>query len=155
MSRAFVKDYDEADPVDDLADRLVSTHPNLVTAAGLARIEAEITRLHEVRERARADADKAALDAAARDLRYWQARHATAQVQPAPATNERVQFGSAVTIARADGRVQTFRVVGEDEADPAEGTVSYISPLARAVTGKQVGDAVRVAGDDVEVTAIN
>jgi transcription elongation GreA/GreB family factor len=59
-----------------------------------------------------------------------------------------------VTIARADGRTQTFRIVGEDEADPARGTLSYISPLARALFGKGVGDVIEVGHSEAEVVKI-
>ncbi len=59
-----------------------------------------------------------------------------------------------MTLDREDGRRQTFRIVGEDEADPAKGSVSYVSPLAAAVMGKAVGDVAMVAGRDVEVIAI-
>ena len=51
---------------------------------------------------------------AARDLRYWNARRASAQVVPAPADPDKVHFGSTVTIQRDDGRRQTYRIVGED-----------------------------------------
>jgi transcription elongation GreA/GreB family factor len=154
MSRAFVKDYEDTNPVEDLPDRLVSSHPNLVTEAGLARIEAEIAKARDLRDAAKAGEDKPGLAAAARDLKYWQTRHATAQVQPAPSPGGPAAFGSAVTIVRGDGRRQTFRIVGEDEADPAVGTVSYVSPLARAVMDKEEGDVVNVAGDDVEIEKI-
>jgi transcription elongation GreA/GreB family factor len=50
-----------------------------------------------------------------------------------------VQFGRTVDLERDDGRLQTFRIVGEDEADPASGSVSYVSPLAQALLGKQGG----------------
>ena len=66
----------------------------------------------------------------------------------------KVVFGGSVTFVRDDGREQTFRIVGEDEADPAEGRVSYVSPLARAVMGKEVGDTAMVAGHEVEITAV-
>lgn len=56
---------------------------------------------------------------------------------------------------RADGREQTYRIVGEDEADPVRGTISYVSPVARALLGKQVGEAVRVGISDIERVAIN
>jgi len=59
-----------------------------------------------------------------------------------------------VALVRADGRRQSFRIVGEDEADPARGTLSYVSPLARALLGKGVGDTARVGGGDVEIVAI-
>jgi transcription elongation GreA/GreB family factor len=66
-----------------------------------------------------------------------------------------VQFGSAVTIMRDDGRKQTFRIVGEDEADPGKGTISHVSPLAIALLGKRIGDVVRAGKEDAEITAIN
>ena len=50
--------------------------------------------------------------------------------------------------------MQTFRIVGEDEADPSRGTVSHVSPLARAVLGKSVGDVVMVLGREAEVLEI-
>ena len=81
--------------------------------------------------RRRAAGDRAALASVGRDLRYWTARRSTAQVMPAPEDTEKVQFGSTVTIVRDDGRRQTFRIVGEDEAEPAQGTLSYASPVAR------------------------
>jgi transcription elongation GreA/GreB family factor len=59
-----------------------------------------------------------------------------------------------VTIERDDGRRQTYRVVGEDEADPTKGTLSYVSPLARALTGKAVGDVVQAGNSDAEIVAI-
>jgi transcription elongation GreA/GreB family factor len=59
-----------------------------------------------------------------------------------------------VEIERDDGRRQTFRIVGEDEADPARGSISYVSPLARALLGKTVGDTVVVNGAEVEVAAV-
>ena len=63
-------------------------------------------------------------------------------------------FGSRVTIERDDGRTQTFRIVGEDEADPAEGLLSYVSPLARALTGKRVGEIVPAGQSEAEILAI-
>ena len=66
----------------------------------------------------------------------------------------RVMFGCTVTIEREDGRVQTFRIVGEDEADPQAGSISYVSPMARALLGKAAGDEAQVAGAAVEITDI-
>ena len=152
MSRAFVKEQEDA--VEDLPDRPVSPHPNLVTPAGLAAIDRELARLQAERSAAvRAD-DRAAQAAVARELRYWTARRATAQLIE-PGESETVRFGSTVSIEREDGRRQTFRIVGEDEADPAEGSISYVSPLARALIGRGEGDVVRVAGGEVEVLAVS
>lgn len=66
-----------------------------------------------------------------------------------------VRFGASVTIAREDGRRQTFRIVGEDEAAPQDGKISYVSPLARALVGKSVGDVVKEGGRDAEIVEIS
>jgi transcription elongation GreA/GreB family factor len=55
------------------------------------------------------------------------------------------------TVRRDDGREQTFRIVGEDEADPARGTVSHVSPLARAVLTCGPGDTVEIRGGKAEI----
>ena len=44
--------------------------------------------------------------------------------------------------------------MGEDEADPAKGSVSYASPLARALMGKAVGDVAMVNGAEVEIVGV-
>jgi transcription elongation GreA/GreB family factor len=151
MSRAFVK---EQDSVNELPERLISEHPNLVTGDGLKQIEAEVARFDAAHAAAQADGDREAMAATARDLRYWSARLASAELVPEPADNAHVQFGSTVTIEREDGRRQTYRIVGEDEADPAKGSISFVSPLAVSLVGKSVGDTVKVAGGEAEITAI-
>jgi transcription elongation GreA/GreB family factor len=152
MSRAFVKETDQA--VEDLPERPISPHPNFVTAEGLAGIEATLARLQQEHTAAKAAQDGAALARLARDLRYWTSRRATAQVIAAPSSPAEVHFGSIVTILRDDGRRQTYRIVGEDEADPTRGTISYMSPVARALTGKKLGDVVRAGTSDAEVIEI-
>jgi transcription elongation GreA/GreB family factor len=154
MSRAFTKEPDEGEPLEDLPDRPLSPHPNLVTAQGLAQIEAALAVAHEAHARAQSAGDRGALAHAARDLRYWTARRSTAQPMPAPENAGKVQFGSAVTIERDDGRRQTWRIVGEDEAEPNEGTLSYVSPVARALMGKSVGDVVQAGTGEAEIVGI-
>jgi transcription elongation GreA/GreB family factor len=154
MSRAFVKEPDGGDVAEELPERPISPHPNLVTAEGLARIEGEVARLQREHAAAQAGNDLSALARAARDLRYWNKRRASARVVAAPTDSTRVQFGSTVTIMREDGRRQTFRIVGEDEADPARGTLSHVSPLARALFGKHVGDTIEAGRSEAEIVAI-
>ncbi|HEY6992810.1 MAG TPA: transcription elongation factor GreA [Xanthobacteraceae bacterium] len=154
MSRAFVKEPDGEDVAEELPERPISPHPNLVTAEGLARIEAEIARLQQEHAAAQAANDRGALARTARDLRYWNARRATARIVAPPTDSTRVHFGSTVTIRRVDGRRQTFRIVGEDEADPARGTLSHVSPLARGLFGKQVGDTIEAGQSEAEIVAI-
>jgi transcription elongation GreA/GreB family factor len=153
MSRAFVKEQDDAGG-EALPDRLISEHPNLVTREGLAQIEAEVARLTQAHAAAQAEEDRALAAATARDLRYWKSRQQSAELVTPPADPEHVHFGSTVSVERDDGRKQTFRIVGEDEADPAKGTIPYVSPLARALSGKSVGDVVKVGDGEVEILAI-
>ena len=153
MSRAFVKDTD-ADAVEDLPDRPVSEYPNDVTAEGLAQIEAAVAAAQAALGAAQAAGDRAAMAQAGRDLRYWSARRATAHVVPDTDDATQVRFGGTVTILRDDGREQTFRIVGEDEADPSRGTLSHASPLARALFGKKVGDVVPAGSGEAEIVAI-
>ena len=152
MSRAFVKETDE--PFESLPDRPISGHQNLVTPEGLQSIEAVLARLHDERAAALAGNDPAAQARIARELRYWMSRHATAQVVRTPENPTVVCFGCTVTIARDDGRRQTYRIVGEDEADPSRGTISYVSPLARAMMRKQAGDVVPVSDYEAEILQI-
>jgi transcription elongation GreA/GreB family factor len=154
MSKAFTKEPETGDVYDDLPDRPVSPH-NLVTPKGLEMIEAELARLHLEHTAAQEANDRARLAKTNRDLRYWTSRRATAQVMEPPKDAKEVHFGSTVTILREDGRRQTYRIVGEDEADPSAGTLSYVSPVAQALMGKQVGDVVEAGAADAEIVEIS
>ncbi|MFS0710988.1 transcription elongation factor GreA [Brevundimonas phoenicis] len=158
MSVAFTREEDLEATAADLVDRPISPHPNHVTAEGLALIEAELAAARAAYTRAQTqgaiEADRTAMARATRDLRYWSARRASAQLLET-ASDGRVRFGGSVAIEREDGRSQTWRIVGEDEADPAKGSVSHVSPLARALMGKRVGDEATVAGQSVEIVAVD
>ena len=159
MSVAFTKEEDSEAAAADLPDRPISPHPNLVTAAGLAQLDEELAKARAAYAAAHAggdvSADRTAMARATRDLRYWSARRASAQLVEPGDKDGVVRFGGTVTIEREDGRSQTWRIVGEDEADPTHGSVSYISPLARALLGKSVGDLAMVNGAELEVVAID
>lgn len=153
MSKAFVRE-DGTEGLPELPERPVSPHPNWVTAEGLAMIEREIARLQGALAEARVQDNLPAVAEASRDLRYWTARRASAETAPSPADREKVQFGSTVTVRRDDGRVATYRIVGEDEAQPSRGTLSYVSPLARALLGRAEGDTVEAVGGETEILKI-
>lgn len=160
MSVAFVKEESAETAAETLLpDRPVSPHPNLVTEAGLEALKRQLEEAREAYGAASAieDVNERRRQAAGplRDLRYFTERVRTAQVMPEPTTSEVVAFGSTVTFSREDGRVQTYRIVGEDEADPKAGTISYVSPVARQLMGKRVGDVVSVAGQELELVAIS
>ncbi len=142
-----------------LPDRPISPHPNLVTETGLKALEQQLQSAREALEAANAveDINERRRQAAgpARDIRYFAERVHSAQVLPRPASNEVVAFGATVRFSRDDGREQSYRIVGEDEADPKAGTISYVSPVARALTGKSVGDVVTVGNQELEILAIS
>jgi transcription elongation GreA/GreB family factor len=149
MSQAFVK---ETDPTDELPDREISPHPNYVTAEGLAAIEARVAEFQRDYAEAQAGSDPERIDRprlarAARELRYWTARRQSAQLVPPGADDGRVRFGSRVTLSGPDGE-RSYRIVGEDEADPSAGLLSYVAPLARALIGKEEGDRVTIGAGD-------
>ncbi len=160
MSVAFTKE-DSAETASEtlLPDRPVSPHPNLVTEAGLKALELQLQQAQEAYEAAQGIADvnerrrQGALPL--RDARYFATRVRTAQVIVDPASIDTVAFGSTVTFSRGDGRVQKYRIVGEDEADPKAGTISFVSPVARVLMGKTVGDAVETSGQEIEIIAIS
>ena len=158
MAVAFTREEDYESQAANLPDRPVSAHPNLVTARGLAGIEAELAAARaaygDAQVKGGVSADRTAMARATRDLRYWSARRASAQLTEPADDPARVQFGQTVEFERDSGRRQTFRIVGEDEADPAQGSVSYVSPLAAALLGKAVGDIVPMNGEEVEIIAI-
>jgi transcription elongation GreA/GreB family factor len=157
MSRAFVK---ESDDVAELPDRPVSEHPNVITKRGLAQIEAAVAKHRAALADAQASEDRTAIAAASRELRYWTQRRASAELQSPPQDCDSVRFGCRVTISRDGGpdskgaREQTFTIVGEDEADPTTGTLSYVAPLAHALIGKEVGDVVKVGSGEAEIVRI-
>ena len=159
MSVAFTRE-DSAQTAQEvsLPERSISPHPNLVTPEGLAALEASLAAARAAMEAAKAIADEGerrrASELALRDMRYFSERVNSALLRPAPPDFTQVAFGHRVTVARDDDRRQTFRIVGEDEADPTKGSISYVSPMARALSGKRVGDFVEVGGREVEVVGI-
>ncbi len=159
MSVAFTREESAETAAEvELPDRPISPHPNLVTASGLEALTHAMTesrnahdaaqRIEDVGERRRAVA------VASRDMRYFAERLRTAQVVAPPEEFSTVAFGHRVAFKRDDGRRQAFRIVGEDEADPRNGSISYVSPVARALIGRAAGDIV-VAGDrEIEILSI-
>ncbi|MEO8467306.1 MAG: GreA/GreB family elongation factor [Gammaproteobacteria bacterium] len=153
MSRAFVKENDDAG--EPLPELVVSPHPNFVTPSGLSLIEQRFAALEAEQRAAKAGADKPLLARINRDLRYWTQRRASARLVPiAVMPIEVVRFGVAVALRFTDGSERTFRIVGEDEADPANGLVSWAAPLGKTLIGKIAGDEVEVLGRKAEIVAL-
>jgi transcription elongation GreA/GreB family factor len=158
MSVAFTKEGDLEATAADLPDRPISPHPNLVTPEGLALIDTALADARAAyaaaREAGDVQTDRTAMARATRDLRYWSARRASAQLVEAPADSPTLTFGGTATVERDDGEALRYRIVGEDEADPTAGRLSYVAPLARALMGKGVGEVATINGRSFEIIAL-
>jgi transcription elongation GreA/GreB family factor len=161
MSRAFVKERDGDSPDDDLPESPLSSGPNLVTPKGLSDLRARLAAAQSAVDALRAadgkEVAKSALARARADVRRVQRRIDAAVLVKADALADgEISLGMRATIEYPDGKRQTFAIVGEDEADPVNGLVSWTSPLGQALLGKREGDLVlwlRPAGN-VEVKIV-
>ncbi|VVS97931.1 Nucleoside-diphosphate kinase [Sphingomonas sp. EC-HK361] len=150
MSVAFRRESDE-DHKEPRFELPIPAGPNLVTARGLALIDERIAALSAVID---AGGEESVIEAARRGLRYWTTRQTTAQLAPVP-NGEEVAFGTRVAFRQND-TVRMIEIVGDDEADPGEGRVSFSAPLARALMGAAIGEAVDFGGQAaaLEIVAI-
>lgn len=148
MSVAFRRESDEEhkEPRFELP---LPPGPNVVTARGYGLLEQRNKELEDEIASAESDERRTELQ---RDLRYWRARLATAQLAPAPA-GDCVAIGTRVTFEQG-GRTRTVTIVGHDEADPASGLLSFAAPLAKAMIGAEAGDEVEF-GDGVNATILS
>jgi transcription elongation GreA/GreB family factor len=159
MSVAFTREESAETAAEiNFPDRPLSPHTNFVTPSGLKALETAMAvarsaynaaqQIDDISERRRASA------AAVRDIKYFAERLQTAQLVVSTSQEGIVAFGNRVTFKRRDGRRQVFRIVGEDEADPRSGSISYVSPVARVLLGKGVGDVMVLGDDELEVLSV-
>lgn len=150
MSVAFRRESDE-EHLEPKFELPIPPGPNLVTVRGLALIGERIVDLEARIALAEVDADREVLK---RDLRYWQTRQTTAALVPVP-SGEKVEFGTRVSFTLKGAR-RTLGIVGDDEADPAQGLIAFSAPIARALMGAEAGDFAAFGGDDdaIEVLEI-
>ena len=160
MSRAFVKEPDGDQVIDELPERVHSSHVNYVTPVGLRQLQENVEGILARRKSLAgltSAENKKQLMHLDRDLRYYEERIRRAVlIDPADRPQDEVHFGAVVEVETPEGRRMTFAIVGEDESDVAQGKISWVSPLARAVAEARVGDAVawkRPAGE-VELTIV-
>jgi transcription elongation GreA/GreB family factor len=150
MSLAFTREESAETAAEvELPDRLLSAHPNLVTASGLDALTNAMRERRTAYDAAQRIEDPAerrrAVAVASPDMRYFAERLRTAQLVTPPADFSVVTFGHRVTFRRGDGRREA-RIAGEEEADPRNGSISYVSPVARALIGRAASEIV-LAGD--------
>jgi len=164
VSRAFVNEDVQNEAQAELPERPQSEHPNYVTPQGLAELEHSLAELLAERSALCDDGDAMRHEAARRRIdrnaRYLRGRIDRAILVPPDAQpRDEVAFGASVRVCADDGLEQVFTIVGEDEADAAIGKVSWVSPLANALLGAQIGDVViwrRPSGEvELEILSID
>lgn len=151
MSVAFRREGDD-EHLEPKFELPIPPGPNRVTARGLALIAAKVAEYDALIPTL---ADEAAQKVARRAHRYWSTRLATAELMPR-ADGHNVAFGCTITL-RHNGKDRTITIVGDDEADPAAGLLSFSAPLCRAVMGAEPGETCDFAGqsDAIMVVAID
>jgi transcription elongation factor GreB len=162
MSKAFTKETDADDEVDEAGPRAVpADFKNYITPAGLQRLIDEATRLWKVERPklvetiawAASNGDrsengdyiygKRRLREIDRRIRFLNQHIDNAVVvDNAGKDHEKVYFGATVTVADESGAERTVSIVGVDESDASRGRVSWISPIATALLKGAVGDVV-------------
>jgi transcription elongation factor GreB len=150
VSKAFTSE-ETADAPPIVAPRapLPGGVPNYVTARGLARLRDELMALRTLGLEPAAFAQRRA---------ELEERIASAElVAPPAAPTDVVRFGALVTVRGEKGE-RRHRIVGVDEADPAHGRIAFVSPLARALLGRAVGDTILLRAprgdEELEITAV-
>ena len=147
MSRAFVKENDLEHAGIDIPERPLSDELNYVTPNGLKLLNTQIDALEVERAQLKNKKDdpiaRQKIAIVERDMRYYAARIESAILTaPEAEDHSMVLFGAKVTVEDEEGKLSTYEIVGEDEADIHQGKVSYLSPLAEALIGAKLNDEV-------------
>ena len=160
MSRAFVKEPDGDQAETDLPVRPQSKHPNYITMKGL---EKQKEHLHELilecsaLKKSNTLADKNKIKLLNADITYLKQRVESAiPIKVEEQGREDIRFGATITLVDENNKQYKFTIVGQDEVDTENGLISWVSPLASALIGKQAGDTIiwsRSVGDlELEIT---
>lgn len=153
MSRAFTRE-DDNEQIADVGDLPISQERNLVTEEGIAQMEKNVTRLRGEFAEAEKKQEREQMAIATRDLRYWQLRRESAELSVPDPDEKVVRFGMTVRLEGEDGKHVSWKIVGEDEADPNAGKISHVSPMAKALFGKGVGEAATVNDKEWEIVGL-
>lgn len=158
MSKAFTREPDSgAEEIPAFRPQLPPGTRNFITRVGADGLRQRLTDLLErkqalgtrsIEASATVEADLRKLESAIRRLQQTLASVVVAEI---PADREKVAFGATVTVRHGNGAEAAYQIVGVEEADPERGSISWISPLARALLLRRAGDTVRFrspAGDE-------
>src|SRR4029434_8393756 len=160
MNKAFINEDSQTDLEEELPEISVPTgQKNYMTPQGFARLQEELQDLlYKKRPELTAIVSWAAgngdrsengdyiygkkrLREIDKRIRFLTKRLESAEViDPASVKSDQVFFGATVTVQDEDGETKTYSIVGIDEADPAKGKISWISPLASVLLKKRVGE---------------
>ena len=157
MSRGFVKEGDQEEvPLVPQRAYLPEGVPNFVTSNGMEELLAEKEALIQERENlniANENEKRLAINFINAKLQLLNNRIAEARiVETEEQQKDEVTFGATVTLKNATtGKFQNFQIVGVDEADIARGKVSFISPVARALINKKVGERITLKRDRADI----
>ena len=154
MSRAFVKEPDGDQAELDLPERPQSDHPNYMTQSGLEKMKSTVDALRQEQSLLKKEDDLSAknrIKPIEAELRYLEKRIQCAiPVDISKQKSQEIRFGATVKLLDENDQEYIFTIVGEDEAEPDKGYISWVSPLARELLGKKTDDTVlweRPAGD--------
>ena len=158
MSKAFTREPDSgAEEIPAFRPQLPPGTRNFITRVGADGLRQRLTDLLErkqalgtrsIEASATVEADLRKLESAIHRLQQTLASVVVAEI---PADREKVAFGATVTVRHGNGAEAAYQIVGVEEADPERGSISWISPLARALLLRRAGDTVRFrspAGDE-------
>ena len=165
MSRAFLSELDEnqEDDIPKIKNPLPAGVKNYMTPKGAERIRNELNNLIKI-ERPKlvsnisndvisSDTDhKEEVSNQRRKLREIDRRieyltemtEIIEVVEPKKQDPERVSFGTTVSVLVNDKNKHIYKIVGVDESDPSKGLISWISPLAKAMLSKSIGEILKV-----------
>src|ERR1035437_8064819 len=149
MSKAFTRESDDesgAEEILSLRPQLPPGTRNYITREGADRLKQRLKDLLEKKQAmvtminaagTGAEADQRKIESAIRRLQQILDSVIVAEI---PADQEKVAFGAVVMIRHGNGEEAAYRIVGVEEADPGRGSISWISPLARALLSRRAGD---------------
>ena len=147
MSRAFVKELDGDQAEGDILEKPQSKYPNYMTLNGLAMMKRHYNSLCKKWKNLKAQEDsivaKNQLNTIESEIIYLEKRiHCVIPVDLSIQSGEEIRFGATVSLIDEVGHNYKYTIVGEDEADPDRGLISWISPLAKEILNKRIGDVV-------------
>jgi len=146
VSRAFVKEPEGDQAESNLPERPQSDHPNYMTQTGLDKMQSTVNALRQERNLLKKEDDlsaKSRIKPVEAELRYLEKRIQCAiPVDVSKQMSKEIRFGATVKLIDENDQEYIFTIVGEDEADPDQGRISWVSPLARELVGKKTEDVV-------------